>query len=113
MAPLVIVVVFVFIVGLLLLFIVARSTVLALRNGGIRWRDEDLMQGAEPMSRLLEVSNLTFTYGANVLALRDINLTFLTGEVVALIGPNGSGKSTLIKLLSGQLQPDTGSGCAR
>jgi iron complex transport system ATP-binding protein len=56
------------------------------------------------MSRLLEVTNLTFSYGSNVLALRDINLTFLTGEVVALIGPNGSGKSTLIKSLLGTLR---------
>jgi len=54
------------------------------------------------MSRLLEVSNLTVSYGdGSVLAVRDINLTFLTGEVVALIGPNGSGKSTLIKALLG------------
>jgi ABC-type branched-subunit amino acid transport system ATPase component len=44
------------------------------------------------MSRLLEVSNLTVSYGVTV-AVRDINLTFLTGEVVALIGPNGSGRA--------------------
>jgi iron complex transport system ATP-binding protein len=53
------------------------------------------------MSRLLEVTNLTVSYGGGVLAVRDINLTFLTGEVVALIGPNGSGKTTLIKALLG------------
>ena len=56
------------------------------------------------MSRLLEVSNLTVSYGDNVLAVRDVNLTFLTGEVVALIGPNGSGKSTLIKALLGAVK---------
>jgi iron complex transport system ATP-binding protein len=56
------------------------------------------------MSRLLEVSNLTVSYGDNVLAVRDVNLTFLTGEVVALIGPNGSGKSTLIKALLGTVK---------
>jgi len=56
------------------------------------------------MSRLLEVTSLTVSYGANVLAVRDINLTFLTGEVVALIGPNGSGKSTLIKALLGTVK---------
>ena len=55
------------------------------------------------MSRLLEVANLTVSYGGGVLAVRDINLTFLTGEVVALIGPNGSGKTTLIKALLGTL----------
>ena len=56
------------------------------------------------MSRLLEVTNLTVSYGDNVLAVRDVNLTFLTGEVVALIGPNGSGKSTLIKALLGTVK---------
>jgi iron complex transport system ATP-binding protein len=56
------------------------------------------------MSRLLEVTNLTVAYGENVVAVRDLNLTFLTGEVVALIGPNGSGKSTLIKALLGTVK---------
>jgi iron complex transport system ATP-binding protein len=55
------------------------------------------------MSRLLEVTKLTVSYGGGVLAVRDINLTFLTGEVVALIGPNGSGKTTLIKALLGSV----------
>src|SRR5688500_15403180 len=54
------------------------------------------------MSRLLEVTNLSFSYG-DLQALRDVSLTFLTGELVALIGPNGSGKSTLIKALLGAL----------
>jgi iron complex transport system ATP-binding protein len=57
------------------------------------------------MSRLLEVTNLTVSYGDNdALAVRDVNLTVLTGEVVALIGPNGSGKSTLIKALLGTVK---------
>jgi len=60
------------------------------------------------MSRLLEVSNLTVSYGdGSVLAVRDINLTFLTGEVVALIGPNGSGKSTTFNCIAG-LYPSSG-----
>ena len=56
------------------------------------------------MSRLLEVTNLTVSYGEKLVAVRDVNLTFLTGEVVALIGPNGSGKSTLIKALLGTVK---------
>jgi iron complex transport system ATP-binding protein len=60
------------------------------------------------MSRLLEVTNLTVSYGPAVLAIRDVSLTFLTGEVVALIGPNGSGKSTLIKALLGTIRQARG-----
>lgn len=40
--------------------------------------------------------------------LNTIDFTIRRGERVALIGPNGSGKSTLIKILIGEIQPDTG-----
>ncbi|GGO69512.1 ATP-binding cassette ATPase Uup [Bowmanella pacifica] len=39
----------------------------------------------------------------------NLDLTVFRGDKLALIGPNGCGKSTLIKLLLGQLQPDSGS----
>lgn len=42
-------------------------------------------------------------------ALQDVSFTVNRGETVALLGLNGSGKSTLLKLISGVLQPDTGS----
>lgn len=40
--------------------------------------------------------------------LKDINLSFNTNEVIALVGPNGSGKTTLIKLLIGFYKPNKG-----
>jgi iron complex transport system ATP-binding protein len=56
------------------------------------------------VSHLLEASNVSFSYGGAVHALRDVSLKLFAGEVVALIGPNGSGKSTLIRALLGSLR---------
>ncbi len=48
--------------------------------------------------------------------LRDFNLQVMPGEIVALNGANGCGKSTVIRLLNGEIQPESGmvhlqSGC--
>ena len=40
--------------------------------------------------------------------LRDINLTVLAGEVVALLGRSGSGKSTLLRIMAGLIPPSEG-----
>ncbi|MDX2375241.1 ABC transporter ATP-binding protein [Microbacterium sp. LRZ72] len=60
------------------------------------------------MSRVLEVSGLTRTFGA-LRAVDDAAFHVDDGEVVSIIGPNGSGKTTTINLLSGDLRPDAGS----
>jgi ribose transport system ATP-binding protein len=56
---------------------------------------------------MLKVSNITKTY-PGVVALDDVSLEFIPGEVHALMGENGAGKSTLIKVISGAVSADRG-----
>ena len=44
----------------------------------------------------------------SIVALHDVDIQLRRGEITALCGDNGAGKSTLIGLLSGALQPTTG-----
>jgi ABC-2 type transport system ATP-binding protein len=46
--------------------------------------------------------------GSPHLALKDINATIPSGEIVGLAGPDGAGKTTLIRLIAGLLKPTTG-----
>jgi ribose transport system ATP-binding protein len=57
---------------------------------------------------VLDVRNVTKAYGPTV-ALRDVSIQVRRGEVHALLGENGAGKSTLVKILSGVVDPDSGS----
>ncbi len=58
-------------------------------------------------SPLIQLWGVTRSYGG-VVALRDLNLEILPGEVHALCGENGAGKSTLIRVLAGIVPPDEG-----
>lgn len=55
----------------------------------------------------IETRNLYFSYGEKEL-LRGIDLQLEPGRFTVLLGPNGGGKSTLLKLLTGELKPDSG-----
>jgi ribose transport system ATP-binding protein len=56
----------------------------------------------------LEAINIRKAYPGTV-ALKGLSLSFMPGEVHALIGKNGAGKSSLVKILSGAIQPTSGS----
>lgn len=55
----------------------------------------------------ISLTNLTKLY-RNGRGVRDLTLEIESGQVYGLLGPNGSGKSTAMKLMTGLLQPDSG-----
>jgi len=57
---------------------------------------------------MIEVAELTKSYG-EVQALRGVSFQVAGGEIVGMLGPNGAGKTTIMKVLTGYLQPDSGS----
>jgi len=56
---------------------------------------------------LANLKNISLTLGGPKL-LDDVNLTIGKGERICLLGRNGVGKSTLLRLLVGDLTPDSG-----
>jgi len=57
---------------------------------------------------MITVSNLSLRFGKRVL-FEDVNLKFTQGNCYGIIGANGAGKSTFLKILSGEVDPTTGS----
>ena len=57
---------------------------------------------------MLTVSNLSLQFGKRVL-FDEVNITFTPGNCYGIIGANGAGKSTFLKILSGDLEPNSGS----
>ncbi|OGX81376.1 ABC-F family ATP-binding cassette domain-containing protein [Hymenobacter coccineus] len=56
---------------------------------------------------MISTSNVSLRYGKRVL-FEDVTVKFLPGNCYGLIGANGAGKSTFLKILSGELEPNTG-----
>jgi len=54
------------------------------------------------MSTLIELNNVTKTYG-DLRALDSVSLEIPAGRIVGLVGPNGAGKTTLLRALTGEL----------
>jgi ABC-2 type transport system ATP-binding protein len=59
------------------------------------------------MSALIEADGLRKSFGA-LRAVDGISLSVKAGEVLGFLGPNGAGKSTTMKMLTGFLEPDSG-----
>ena len=65
------------------------------------------MTQPSPSVPFWRMSGITKHYGG-VRALDDVSLTVERGRIHAVLGENGAGKSTLIKIMSGVVQPDSG-----
>ena len=65
---------------------------------------------AAPQSgkRVIEARGITKAFGPRTL-LRPFDLRVMRGDRVAFVGPNGAGKTTLIRMLTGEIPPDSGS----
>ena len=60
---------------------------------------------------VMTVENVTRRFGSGrteVVAVKDITMSVLPGEVVLIMGPSGSGKTTLLSMLGGLLKPSDG-----
>ena len=57
---------------------------------------------------MITVSNLSLRYGKRTL-FEEVNLKFTPGNCYGIIGANGAGKSTFLKILSGEIDPSSGS----
>ena len=66
-----------------------------------------LESGPTSGKKVIEAEGLTKAYD-DKLIVQDFSIRILRGDRVAFVGPNGVGKTTLLKMLTGELQPDSG-----
>ncbi len=57
---------------------------------------------------VIDVGHVSKSFGGRVI-IRDLNLRVTRGDRIGIVGANGAGKSTLLKLLTGEIEPDSGS----
>lgn len=59
------------------------------------------------MQPVIDVNNLRRNFGQHI-AVHDVNLKLVRGDILGFLGPNGAGKSTTMRMLTGNLAPSSG-----
>lgn len=76
----------------------------------IEWTAKtNLLQKKGSDTELLRLSNLNFAYENGKRIISNLSLTINQGEIISLVGRNGTGKSTLSNIITGFLEPQSGS----
>ncbi len=75
----------------------------------------DITSGNQSGKMIAELADVCKSYGdpssgsgQGKVIVKDFTSTILRGDKIGLVGPNGIGKTTLLKLILGQIQPDSG-----
>jgi ABC transport system ATP-binding/permease protein len=70
----------------------------------------DLQDVKNKSKLLLECNEVSFSIDESCQTiLKPFSLTIMKGEIIGIMGPNGAGKTTLVKLITGEIQPSSGS----
>src|SRR5574338_614074 len=56
---------------------------------------------------MLDLTNISLQFGGKYL-FKDVNLKLNSGDMISLVGAHGTGKSSLLKIICGELQPESG-----
>ncbi len=57
---------------------------------------------------ILQLKNITKTFGSKVIANNNVSLDVYKGEILSILGENGCGKTTLMNIVAGIYYPDSG-----